>query len=540
MASGRAIRAARAFVEIFGDDSKLRKTLAGVKDKLKTFAKGVAVVGAAAGAAVVAGLAAGTAAVFKFAAAGDAIDKMSGRTGVAADALSQLGFAAEQSGSDIGAVETGIRNMSRQMLQAERGSAEITKTLTDLGISFTDLQGLSPDKQMEVFADAISRVEDPGKKAAFAMQVFGKSGTQLLPLLNGGAKGIRELRAEADSLGLTIGQEQAASAAAFTDAWNRIKRAMGGAVIQVGASLAPMMTDLATRILPLVVQAGQAVAVAAKVMGAGLLAAFDAINQGVGYLMDQFPDLVSSFSDTFGQIKNALQAGEYRLAARILWLALQEQWLIGTGALAEAWLGFKLTFLETFDAMLTSGIRKWVKFQGFLASKIVQLQAYFDDSINVDDVQATLTEDIERRIRTIDDGAAARSAEREADTGQAMAELQQMMSAARAELATARLQAKDAASSAAAVKKAADEGRFQDILGNLESASIEVKQATVSTGGSTSSGDLRSVSGAGQLLDMFNRDRQISERQLTILNRLANLQSELLRVTETGPRTANI
>ena len=107
MAGSRAIEAARAFVRIYGEDSRLRKTVAGVKTRLMSLtttalAAGKAISGAmlATGiGAIVTAVGAASAAVGQFASMAGGLDDAAKRTGASAEALSQLRYAAEQNGA---------------------------------------------------------------------------------------------------------------------------------------------------------------------------------------------------------------------------------------------------------------------------------------------------------------------------------------------------------------------------------------------------------------------------------------------------------
>ncbi len=95
-----------------------------------------------------------------------------------------------------------------------------------------------------MIADKLAGIADPGAKAAAAMDIFGKSGANLVPLLSGGSKGISDLMAEADALGLVMSGKDAAAAAEFGDALDKL----GGVVLSIrnaiGAALAPVLTDI--------------------------------------------------------------------------------------------------------------------------------------------------------------------------------------------------------------------------------------------------------------------------------------------------------
>ncbi len=253
MANTQGIRAGRAFVEIGGDDSRLLRALKRAQQRLRAFGAGVRQVGLRAVAASAAILAPLAGATKIFASAGDQLDKMAARTGVSVEALSQLGFAAEQSGADIETLEKGIRTMQRTINDAQRGLSTATDAFDDLGLNVEHIASLSPEDQFQTIADAIAGVEDPSKRAALAMQVLGRAGTQLLPLLGN----IRALRAQADSLGLTISTKDASSAALLTDTLNILWRTMRVGAFVIGSALAPTIIDLSNRITRIIIAASE-------------------------------------------------------------------------------------------------------------------------------------------------------------------------------------------------------------------------------------------------------------------------------------------
>jgi len=172
---------------------------------------------------------------------GDMFDKMSKRTGIAVDELSRFQFAAQQSGTDINAVEGGLRKMAQMLLNADRGASSATDTLKDLGISAGSLVGKTQTQQFQMFSEALGNIEDPGRRAALTMQVFGKSGAQLLPLIAEGADGFQALADESDKLGGTVSKLQAKLGAKLTDAFNRVLVAATGLMRVIGEDLAPVI-----------------------------------------------------------------------------------------------------------------------------------------------------------------------------------------------------------------------------------------------------------------------------------------------------------
>ena len=181
MAAAQGIRAGRAFVELFADDTKLVRGLRSAEKRLKAFGASVQSIGTkifGLGAAAIAPLLATT---NVFAELGDQLAKMSARTGISVESLSELGYAAEQSGADMETLEGGVRKLQKFLVSVAEGSDSALSVLSSLGLTLADLSRLTPDKQFELLADRISQIQDPAIKAAMAMEVFGKTGTVVAP-----------------------------------------------------------------------------------------------------------------------------------------------------------------------------------------------------------------------------------------------------------------------------------------------------------------------------------------------------------------------
>lgn len=224
------------------NDSAFVKGIAKAQQGLASFGRGATLAGAAvsgAGAAILAPL--GAMAV-QFAAAGDAAGKASARIGISAETLQELKFAAEQSGGGVEDVEKAFGGLSKTVLNASRGSKNAVESLQDIGLAVSDLKGLDPEAQFLKTAEALSKVEDASKQGALAQQLFGRSGRQLLPMLQGGAAGIAALRKEARDLRIPLTNEEVKDAEALTDAINRLKQSATTAKNTIGAALARPLT----------------------------------------------------------------------------------------------------------------------------------------------------------------------------------------------------------------------------------------------------------------------------------------------------------
>lgn len=353
MANTQGVRAGKAFVEL-GVSDKLTKGLRAAQKRLQAFGASVSSIGARIAALGAAGLAPLAAAVRTFSSAGDVLDKMAARTGLSAEALSELGFAAELSGADLGTLEKGVRKMQKSILDAERGLVTTKEAMVQLGLTVDDLKGLAPEKQFLLIADRLSRIEDPTRRAALAMELFGRAGTGLLPLLKDGAQGIEAMREEARRLGLTVSTQTAKDAALLTDTLHTLWRVVKQGVFVIGSALAPAVVELSNAVTRTVVRVSEwikqnkalvisAAKIAIGVTGVGLaLVAVGAVISGVGAALGTLASITAGVGTALGVVVSVLGAmlSPIGLVVSAI-VALGGTLLVVSGAGAEAldWLG---------------------------------------------------------------------------------------------------------------------------------------------------------------------------------------------------------
>ncbi|HEX8322491.1 MAG TPA: hypothetical protein VF595_01140 [Tepidisphaeraceae bacterium] len=244
MAAASGIEAGNAFIRISAKD-QYSTALTKLENKLRNIGEAASEVGrrmALGGAAAAAGILAATKA---YATVGDAVAKASTRTGIAAETISELGYAAEQSGTDLAGLEAAIIRMGRKLTEAAGGSKEAGEAFTGIGLSIQQLSSLSLDQQFKNIADAVAAIPNPTERASAAIGIFGKSGASLLPLMASGARGIEELQAAARRLGNSMSGQDATAAEEFGDRLDDLGKVAQGVVFQIGAALAPTVREYA-------------------------------------------------------------------------------------------------------------------------------------------------------------------------------------------------------------------------------------------------------------------------------------------------------
>ena len=177
--------------------------------------------------------------------AADAIGKMAQQTGTSTEFLSAMGYVAEQSGTSLDNIAKSTQKLAKNMDDFRRGTGEARYAFEDLGIKVADANGVlrnSEDVLLDI-ADKFSKLEDGAEKTTMAVRLFGRSGAELLPMLNLGRAGIEQLTDKAREMGLVIGAETAAQAAYLNDQMNTLKNEMVGVGRSIAVSFLPDLIE---------------------------------------------------------------------------------------------------------------------------------------------------------------------------------------------------------------------------------------------------------------------------------------------------------
>ena len=129
---------------------------------------------------------------------GGELNDLASRTGESAGNLAILQRAFENAGSSGEAVGPVINKIQKAIVEADQGTQKFVDAFSALGVSMEDFKGKTPTEQLQVIAEALNKVEDPTQRGALAMELLGKSGGELIPLLR--AMGV-ELETARNQLG---------------------------------------------------------------------------------------------------------------------------------------------------------------------------------------------------------------------------------------------------------------------------------------------------------------------------------------------------
>lgn len=170
---------------------------------------------------------------------GDSLNKLSQRTGLAVESLSELQYAGKLANVGPEALSEGLKKLAVNLQSAAGGNKELQEAFKAIGISAGELRDVKVDEVVKRAADAFKGMEDGAGKTAIAVKLGGKAFDEWIPLLNGGAAGLRDAAREARAFGVVISADTARAAEAFNDN-----------VTRLGSVTTAFGNDLAERVLP--------------------------------------------------------------------------------------------------------------------------------------------------------------------------------------------------------------------------------------------------------------------------------------------------
>ncbi len=168
----------------------------------------------------------------------DRFQKLNDRLGITTEAISELSFAAEQTGVSTRTLELGLQRLQRRVAEAAQGAGEAQGALRELGIDAAKLADLPLDQQFELVGEALSRVSSDADRTRLAFKLFDSEGVALLQTLEGGAAGLQNFRSQAQQLGLTVSGDAAQAAADLKDRIGELRAAFEGltrSILESGA-----------------------------------------------------------------------------------------------------------------------------------------------------------------------------------------------------------------------------------------------------------------------------------------------------------------
>ncbi|RCV89712.1 hypothetical protein [Billgrantia montanilacus] len=238
---------------------------------------------------------------------GDDVAKTADAIGIGTTELQELRYAAERAGVDTGTLDGSMQRFTRRVGLAAQGSGAAKKAYEELGLSAQDLARMSPDRALGVVADRLNEVEGHTNRAAFASQLFGNSGADLLNMLQDGGEGLSDYARQAHLAGGVLSEEAARGAEDFKDAMLDAQLGMNGMRHTIGAELMPAVADLMRELSAWMQENSDKVREFARAFGENLKAAVPVLKdiaQGAATVAGVLGDIIKRAADMVGGFDN--------------------------------------------------------------------------------------------------------------------------------------------------------------------------------------------------------------------------------------------
>lgn len=317
-----------------------------------------------------------------------AIGDTAERTGASRERLQQLGFAAQLTGSSAETMAGALMKMNLNVGAATKGSKELQEMFTGLGIKLKNTDGSlkSTDEQFNMFVDRISKIKDPALQAQAAVKIFGKSATELLPLIRSGSAGLGQMTAEAARLGIVLSDDAVRQGEEFGDVLDTLKFALKGVGNIVGTAVVPELSKMATWLTDTIVKYRPQIEAFATSFARDLPGNIEKITGFLGDLYDGIQPVISAIgwlSDTFGGANVVFAAlGAYLgggLLVSIYSLAVAFKGL-GVAILTTP-VGWFLAAIAAVGAAAYIIYKNWDQIVAFFEEKWAGVKAAFSDGI---------------------------------------------------------------------------------------------------------------------------------------------------------------
>ena len=163
------------------------------------------------------------------------------QTSISTDTLQEFEYMSGLIDVDVSTIAGSMKKLTKSMASAKGGTGATAEAFAQLGISVTDANGNLRDNE-EVFyeaIDALGKIENETERDALAMQLFGKSATDLNPLIEAGSDAMKSFADEAHEMGYVLNDESLEALGKVQDSFDRFNKKMEAVKNQIAAALAP-------------------------------------------------------------------------------------------------------------------------------------------------------------------------------------------------------------------------------------------------------------------------------------------------------------
>lgn len=232
------------------------------------------------------------------ASAADDMNTLAVKTGLTTEELQKLQYAAGTIDVSVDTVAGAIGKMTKSMNSAADGSGAAADAFAKLGVAVKNDDGTFRDRN-EVFQEAIAAlggIADETERDATAMDIFGKSATELNPLILGGAEALQQLGDHAEQAGLILSGDALDALAHLNDRFDVLKQSLGLAAQQFLAQFAEPLTKIIDKVIGYV----------ERLVSAFSTGGFAALGETVGQIASDIAETVNAYLPKVAEFATSL------------------------------------------------------------------------------------------------------------------------------------------------------------------------------------------------------------------------------------------
>lgn len=165
--------------------------------------------------------------------------------GVNAKDLQKLQYAASTVNVEAEDMTDILSDLTEKMVESG-DSEDLEKMFKALGVSVKNSNGTMKNSAQVIMelADAFSRMQDGPVKTKLAIELLGDEGRKLIPVLNKGSSGLRELGKEAEQAGIVFDDTARSDARRFQESLSGVGNQVAGLRNAIGRQLMPVFTPI--------------------------------------------------------------------------------------------------------------------------------------------------------------------------------------------------------------------------------------------------------------------------------------------------------
>lgn len=252
---------------------------------------------------------------------GDAVDKAAQKVGMSTDAYQKWDYALKLSGSSMDQTAMGVKTLTNTLEDARAGTQSARDKFAALGISMDDLRGKSRDDVFGMVVTQLQGVTDETQRAALATEMFGRSGMNMIPMLNMSAEELQKVMDEADRYGIVMSEDSVKAAAAFDDAMLKMQSTAQGVRNRVFGAMMPAITKMMDGFSDSL---------------AGFEGGSEKISEGINDLVSQITDKIPYALELLAGVIPEVIGGIATALTGLDWESISQSLLTAVTGLAEA------------------------------------------------------------------------------------------------------------------------------------------------------------------------------------------------------------